>query len=202
MSVTVGVLSVQGDVYENVAVSHDALNEMNISGDVIPVKTPSAISDVDVMIIPGGESTTIGLLTLAGDTLATLGERIRGGMPTLGVCAGLILLAGDVTDRMLGGTGQPLLKVLDIKLERNSFGRQRDSFETTLSLKPLGIADFPGVFIRAPSITAVSPDIDVISVYDNRIVAVRRDNIIGTSFHPELSGSTELHKYLIKMATK
>ena len=202
MSVTVGVLSVQGDVYENMAVSHEALNEMNISGDVIPVKTPSAISDVDVMIIPGGESTTIGLLTLAGDTLATLGERIRGGMPTLGVCAGLILLAGDVTDRMLGGTGQPLLKVLDIKLERNSFGRQRDSFETTLSLKPLGIADFPGVFIRAPSITAVSPDIDVISVYDNRIVAVRRDNIIGTSFHPELSGSTELHKYLIRMATK
>lgn len=202
MSVTVGVLSVQGDVYENVAASHEALNEMNISGDVIPVKTPSAISDVDVMIIPGGESTTIGLLTLAGDTLATLGERIRGGMPTLGVCAGLILLAGDVTDRMLGGTGQPLLKVLDIKLERNSFGRQRDSFETTLSLEPLGIVDFPGVFIRAPSITAVSPDIDVISVYDNRIVAVRRDNIIGTSFHPELSGSTELHKYLIKMATK
>lgn len=202
MSITVGVLSVQGDVYENVVASHEALNEMNISGDVIPVKTPSAISDVDVMIIPGGESTTIGLLTLAGDTLATLGERIRGGMPTLGVCAGLILLAGDVTDRMLGGTGQPLLKVLDIKLERNSFGRQRDSFETTLSLEPLGIVDFPGVFIRAPSITAVSPDIDVISVYDNRIVAVRRDNIIGTSFHPELSGSTELHKYLIKMATK
>lgn len=202
MSVTVGVLSVQGDVYENMAASHEALNELNISGDVLPVKTPSAISDVDVMIIPGGESTTIGLLTLAGDTLATLGERIRGGMPTLGVCAGLILLAGDVTDRMLGGTGQPLLKVLDIKLERNSFGRQRDSFETVLSLKPLGITDFPGIFIRAPSITAVSPDIDVISVYDNRIVAVRRDNIIGTSFHPELSGSTELHKCLIKMATE
>lgn len=202
MSITVGVLSVQGDVCENMAASHQALDEMNISGNVIPVKTPSAISDVDVMIIPGGESTTIGLLTLAGDTLATLGERIRGGMPTLGVCAGLILLAGDVTDRMLGGTGQPLLKVLDIKLERNSFGRQRDSFETILSMKPLGIGDFPGVFIRAPSVTAVSPDVEVLSVYDNRIVAVKQNNTIGTSFHPELSGSTELHKYLIGMARR
>ncbi|MXX21458.1 MAG: pyridoxal 5'-phosphate synthase glutaminase subunit PdxT [Cenarchaeum sp. SB0661_bin_35] len=202
MSITVGVLSIQGDVCENMAASHQALDEMNISGNVIPVKTPSAISDVDVMIIPGGESTTIGLLTLAGDTLATLGERIRGGMPTLGVCAGLILLAGDVTDRMLGGTGQPLLKVLDIKLERNSFGRQRDSFETILSMKPLGIGDFPGVFIRAPSVTAVSPDVEVLSVYDNRIVAVKQNNTIGTSFHPELSGSTELHRHLIDMARR
>ncbi|MXY61665.1 MAG: pyridoxal 5'-phosphate synthase glutaminase subunit PdxT [Cenarchaeum sp. SB0665_bin_23] len=202
MSITVGVLSIQGDVCENMAASHQALDEMNISGNVIPVKTPSAISDVDVMIIPGGESTTIGLLTLAGDTLATLGERIRGGMPTLGVCAGLILLAGDVTDRMLGGTGQPLLKVLDIKLERNSFGRQRDSFETILSMKPLGIGDFPGVFIRAPSVTAVSPDVEVLSVYDNRIVAVKQNNTIGTSFHPELSGSTELHRHLIGMARR
>lgn len=202
MSITVGVLSVQGDVYENISASQQALNEMNISGNVIPVKTPSVISEVDVMIIPGGESTTIGLLTLAGDTLATLGERIRGGMPTLGVCAGLILLAGDVTDRMLGGTGQPLLKVLDIKLERNSFGRQRDSFETMLSMEPLGIANFPGVFIRAPSVTAVSPDVEVLCVYDNRVVAVRRNNTIGTSFHPELAGSTELHKYLINMAKR
>ena len=202
MTVTVGVLSVQGDVSENIAAGRAALSEMNVSGSVVPVKTPSAISDVDVMIMPGGESTTIGLLTLAGDTLATLGERIRGGMPTLGVCAGLILLSGDVTDRMLGGTGQPLLKVLDIRLERNSFGRQRDSFETILSLKPLGIENFRGVFIRAPSITAVTPDVEAVSVYDNRIVAVKKQNIIGTSFHPELSGNNDIHKYLINLARK
>lgn len=202
MTVNVGILSVQGDVRENVAATRRALSQMDISGDVIQVKTPSSIHDIDALVMPGGESTAIGLLTLAGDTLASLGERIRAGMPTLGICAGLILLSGHVTDRILGGTGQPLLKVLDIKLERNSFGRQRDSFETTLSMEPLGIKDFPGVFIRAPSVISVGPGVEAVSVFDNRIVAVRKQNIIGTSFHPELSGDSALHKYLIEMARK
>ena len=198
----VGVLAIQGDVRENIQAARRAMEEMGTTGKVIPVKTPSTISDIDSVIIPGGESTTIGQLSLTGDTLTILSERIRAGMPTLGICAGLVLLARTVHDRNIGKTEQPLLGVLDIRLERNSFGRQRYSCEMDLSMPALNIDKFRGIFIRAPSVSAVSPDVEPICVTDNRIVAVRHKNIIGTSFHPELSGDTALHKHMIKIARR
>lgn len=202
MTLTLGVLAIQGDVEENLAAARHALAESGVSGKVIPVKTPSAISDIDAVIIPGGESTTIGRLSMAGDTLATLKERLSSGMPGLGICAGLILLSSQVHDRNVGTTGQPLLGVLDVTLERNSFGRQRRSFEIDIDIKPLGITGFRGVFIRAPSIAAVSPDVEVLASVEARIVAVRRGNIVGTSFHPELSGNPALHRYLVDTARR
>ena len=202
MSLTVGVLSVQGDVAENIRAARQALADLGIDGTVVSVNTTQAISEVDVMIIPGGESTTIGRLSLAGDMLASLAARIRSGLPTLGICAGLILLSSTVMDRQLGKTDQPLLGVLDIRLERNSFGRQRDSFEATLSMEPIGIPEFKGVFIRAPSISTVGPDVEAVAAIDGRIVAVKKQNIIGTSFHPELAGDTAIHRYLVDMARR
>lgn len=202
MTLTLGVLSIQGDVEENLAAARHALAESGASGKAVPVKTPSAISDIDAVVIPGGESTTMGRLAMAGDTLAALKERLSSGMPALGICAGLILLSSKVHDRNVGVTGQPLLGVLDVTLERNSFGRQRRSFEIDMDIKPLGITGFRGVFIRAPSITAVSPDVEVLASVEGRIVAVRRGNIVGTSFHPELSGNPALHRYMVDAAKR
>lgn len=192
----------QGDVEENLGAARQALSEMNVSGEVIQVKTPSAVSAVDAIIIPGGESTTIGRLSMAGDTLAALKERLNSGMPALGICAGLILLSSQVYDRRMGSTDQPLLGVLDVRLERNSFGRQRRSFEMDIDMEPLGITGFRGVFIRAPSVTAVSPEVEVLASVDGRVVAVRRGGIVGTSFHPELSGDAALHRNLVDAARR
>lgn len=192
----------QGDVEENLGAARQALAEMDISGEAIQVNTPSAVSAVDAIIIPGGESTTIGRLSMAGDTLAALRERLNSGMPALGICAGLILLSSQVHDRGMGATGQPLLGVLDVRLERNSFGRQRRSFEMDIDMEPLGITGFRGVFIRAPSVTAVSPEVEVLASVDGRIVAVRRGGIVGTSFHPELSGNAALHRNLVDAARR
>lgn len=202
MTVTVGVLSVQGDVAENVVATKQAIAEMGISGEVVGVKTPSAVAGIDAIIIPGGESTTIGRLSMAGDTMVALKERLSAGMPALGVCAGMILLSSHVYDHGLGATGQPTLGVLDVRLERNTFGRQRHSFETDLDMEPLGITGFRGVFIRAPAVTAVSPDVEVLAAVDGRIVAVRRGGIIGTSFHPELSGDASVHRHLVETARR
>lgn len=192
----------QGDVEENLGAARQALSEMDVSGEAIQVKTPSAVSAVDAIIIPGGESTTIGRLSMAGDTLAALKERLSSGMPALGICAGLILLSSQVYDRRMGSTGQPLLGVLDVRLERNSFGRQRRSFEMDIDMEPLGITGFRGVFIRAPSVTAVSPEVEVLASVDGRVVAVRRGGIVGTSFHPELSGDAALHRNLVDAARR
>lgn len=192
----------QGDVEENLGAARQALSEMDVSGEAIQVKTPSAVSAVDAIIIPGGESTTIGRLSMAGDTLAALKERLNSGMPALGICAGLILLSSQVYDRRMGSTGQPLLGVLDVRLERNSFGRQRRSFEMDIDMEPLGITGFRGVFIRAPSVTAVSPEVEVLASVDGRVVAVRRGDIVGTSFHPELSGDAALHRNLVDAARR
>lgn len=202
MSLGIGVLSVQGDVQENVLAAQAAMADLGVDGRVVPVKTTSAISGIDAVIIPGGESTAIGQLSVEGDVLESLADRIKSGMPTLGICAGLILLSSTVLDRQLGKTNQPLLGLLDVRLERNSFGRQRDSFEAKLSMDLLGIPEFRGVFIRAPSISAVSPGVDVVATLDDRIVAVKKQNIIGTSFHPELSGDASVHRYLVEMARR
>ena len=202
MSLGIGVLSVQGDVQENVLAARAAMADLDVDGRAVPVKTASEISGMDAVIIPGGESTAIGQLSLEGDVLESLADRIRSGMPTLGICAGLILLSSTVLDRQLGKTNQPLLGLLDVRLERNSFGRQRDSFEAKLSMDLLGIPEFRGVFIRAPSISAVSPGVDVVATLDDRVVAVKKQNILGTSFHPELSGDASVHRYLVEMARR
>ena len=199
MSLTVGILSIQGDVQENLISTKAALDELGFDGTVTNVKTPDEISQLDGLIIPGGESTTIGQLSLVNGSLKVLKEKIDSGMPVLGICAGMIMLSKTANDKVVGKTDQPLLDILDIKLERNSFGRQRDSFETDISLDSINIPKFNGVFIRAPSVSEVGSDVEVLSKFNDKIVAVKKGNVIGTSFHPELTEDNSLHKYFVNL---
>lgn len=202
MSLSVGILAIQGDVTENILAVKDALRELNIEGKVSSVKTPEEISKLDGLIIPGGESTTIGQLSLVNSSLKKIKEKIEEEMPVLGICAGMIMLSKIADDRIVGKTNQPLLEYLDIKLERNSFGRQRDSFEADISMDSIGISKFNGVFIRAPSVTDVGSDVEVLSKFNEKIVAVKKGNVIGTSFHPELTKDILLHKYFVKLISQ
>jgi len=199
MTTNVGILSVQGDVEENFNATRIAFDELGIDGTVTNVKTPDQISNIDGLILPGGESTMIGQLSLINGSLKQVQEKIESGMPVLGICAGLILLSKKVKDRVVGNTEQPLLDLLDVSVERNSFGRQKDSFEAEISLDPINISKFNGVFIRAPSISELGNNVKTISKFNEKIIAVKQDNILATSFHPELTSDASLHKHFINM---
>ena len=201
-NLTVGVLSIQGDVKENVLSAKAAVDELGVDIKVVEVKTSDEISSLDGVIIPGGESTTIGELSLANGSLKVLKEKIENGMPTLGICAGMIMLSKTASDRIVGKTDQPLLDILDITLERNSFGRQKQSFEADVSLNSINISKFNGVFIRAPSISDVGSDVEILSKFNEKIVAVKKGNVIGVSFHPELTQDVSLHKYFVSLVQK
>ena len=200
MSLTFGVLSIQGDVLENILSVEAAIDALGIDGTVTAVRTPDEISKVDGLVIPGGESTTIGQLSKFNGSLKILKDKIEQGMPVLGICAGMVLLSNNANDKVVGKIDQPLLNILDIKLERNSFGRQRESFESDISLDSIGIPKFNGVFIRAPSISDVGSDVEVLSKFNEKIIAVKKNNVIGVAFHPELTSDISLHKYFVNLA--
>jgi len=195
----IGVLAVQGDVAENIMATKMALEELGLEGIVNEIKYPEQISDLDGLIIPGGESTVIGQLSLVNGSLKQIKEKIASGMPVLGICAGMILLSKKAKDRVVGEMDQPLLDLLDVKVERNTFGRQRDSFESEISMDKIGIPTFHGVFIRAPSITETGKNVEVISKFNEKIIAVKQGKILGTSFHPELTSDLSLHKYFVNL---
>ncbi|GFN40442.1 MAG: pyridoxal 5'-phosphate synthase subunit PdxT [Marine Group I thaumarchaeote] len=195
--INIGVLAVQGDVVENLMSTRLAINELGMQGIVNEIKSPDQISELDGLIIPGGESTMIGHLSLVNGTLKKIKEKVEAGMPVLGICAGMIMLAKKTKDRVVGEMDQPLLDVLDIKVERNAFGRQGNSFEAEISLDNIGISKFRGVFIRAPAVIDVGKDVQVISKFNEKTVAVKRGNIICTAFHPELTEDLSLHKYFV-----
>jgi 5'-phosphate synthase pdxT subunit len=195
----IGVLAIQGDVQENVIATKKALDDLGIDGTVIGVKTADDVQKLDGLIIPGGESTTIGQLSLVNSSLRAIKEKIEQGMPVLGICAGLILLSKTADDRVVGKTNQPLLDLLDVKLERNSFGRQRESFEAKIVMDSINIPNFNGVFIRAPSVSEASSDVEVLAKFNEKVVAIKKDNIIGTAFHPELTQDVSLHKYFVNL---
>ena len=199
MSLNFGVLSIQGDVLENILSVKAAIDALDIDGTVVSVRTPDEISKVDGLVIPGGESTTIGQLSMVNGSLTVLKDKIEQGMPVLGICAGMIMLSKSVQDKVVGKINQPLLDILDIKLERNSFGRQRESFESDISLNSIGIPSFNGVFIRAPSISDVGSDVEILSKFNEKIIAVKKNNIIGVAFHPELTSDISLHKYFVNL---
>jgi len=202
MSLTVGILAIQGDVYENIASTERAIKELGVEGSVVGVKTPEDISKLDGLIIPGGESTTIGQLSLVNSSLKIIKEKIEQGMPVLGICAGMIMLSKTANDRVVGKTDQPLLDLLDIKLERNSFGRQKESFEANISMNSIDIPKFNGVFIRAPSVSDTGSGVEVLAKFNDKIVAVKKGNMLGVAFHPELTEDVALHKYFINLIKK
>lgn len=193
----VGILGLQGDLEEHTAAIRLALERKKLDGSVSWVKTAKDAEAVDGLIIPGGESTVIGQMATFNRTLELIKQRIQDGMPVLGTCAGLIMLAKKTYDRVLGETTQPILGVMDVVVQRNSFGRQRNSFETDLEIPLLGEKKFRGVFIRSPTIREAGPTVTTLSRFNDTIVAVKERNIIGTAFHPELTDDSRLHEYFL-----
>ena len=199
MTLKLGVLAIQGDVAENISSLEDSVKELNQDASVTIVKTPKQIEELDGLVIPGGESTTIGQMSLVNGSLKQIKQKVASGMPVLGICAGMVLLANHASDRVVGKTEQPLFDFLDVELERNSFGRQKQSFEADVSMNPIGISNFNGVFIRAPAIISTASDVESIAKLNDKTVAVKKGNIIGTSFHPELTEDLAVHKYFVNL---
>lgn len=196
----VGVLSIQGDIEENSNAIKESFEELGIEGTIIYMKDLNELDEIDGLIIPGGESTVIGmLLFLQGVKTDLIIKKIQEGMPILGTCAGLIMLSNRAYDKTIGETKQPLLKVLDVTIERNAFGRQHESFESDLDIPYLGERRFNGVFIRGPAITEIGNNVEIIAEFDKKIVAVRQNNILGTSFHPELANDNRFHINIVKL---
>ena len=196
----VGILSIQGDIEENSNAIKESFKELEIEGTVVYMKDLKDLEEIDGLIIPGGESTVIGmLLFLKGVQPDLIRKKIQEGLPILGTCAGLIMLSNKAYDKTIGETKQALLKVLDVTIERNAFGRQHESFESKLDISYLGERKFNGVFIRGPAITEIGNDVEIIAEYDKKIVAVRQNNILGTSFHPELANDNRFHTNLVKL---
>jgi 5'-phosphate synthase pdxT subunit len=198
--VTIGILGFQGDIEENVAATKQAMQEMQVDGAVKVVRYPHEFEEIDALVMPGGESTVQSTLAAIQQSLPVIKKKISDGMPVLGTCAGMIMLSKRAFDRVVGDTKQKLMGNLDIVIERNAFGRQGDSFETDMIIPSFGKEPLKGVFIRAPAVSEVGSDVEVLAKFNNRIVAVKQGNILGTAFHPELSGDNRLHKQVLQMA--
>ena len=195
----IGVLGLQGDIEENTKATVDTINEMKINGKVFPVRYPEEILKVDGLIIPGGESTVMGLLIAVNKGLLdAITRMLQEGLPVMGTCAGMIVLAKKAYDKVIGNKNQLLLGALDIEVERNSFGRQYESFESKLDISGVG-NNYKGVFLRAPAVISIGPQVQILSKFDGKIIAVKQNNIIGTSFHPELSNDYRLHRFFIDL---
>lgn len=181
----VGILALQG------AVAEHALAVKKCGGQAIFIRKPEELSLINSLIIPGGESTTIGKLMVAYNFIQPLKKLINEGLPVFGTCAGLILLAKKIVEG-----NQPLLGLMDIKVKRNAFGRQIASFEADLKIsnweKP-----FPGVFIRAPWIEEVGEDVKILAKYNEKIVMTQQNNMLVAAFHPELTNDLRVHKYFL-----
>jgi len=198
-NIKIGVLGIQGDIEENVLSTEEALKHQNLIGTVESVRYSESIAELDGLILPGGESTVIGsLLSIQGKVFQTIEKKIKEGMPVLGTCAGLIMLSKRTYDKVVGETKQKLFGVLDVVIERNAFGRQHESFEVDLDIPILGKELFRGIFIRSPIINNVGESVNILTKLNDKIVAVKQNNIIGTSFHPELSTDRRLHELFIK----
>ena len=198
---SIGVLAVQGDIEENIAATRNALREMDLTGDAKKVIYPEQIERVDGLILPGGESTVISnLVTVKRELFRKIADVISKGMPVLGTCAGMIILSTRTHDRVIGQTNQKLLSLLNIVVERNAFGRQRDSFEAEMEIPIIGKRPFKGIFIRAPIVSKAEEGVEVIAKLEDKVVAVKQGNIIATAFHPELGTDNRFHLHLIKSA--
>ena len=185
----VGVLALQGDVREHIK----ALNACNINP--IEVRRPSELAEVDALVLPGGESTTIGQLSEIFGLYDLIKARISQGMPVYGSCAGMILLANEVLDAKVG---QKIFGGLEITVRRNAFGRQVDSFESDIDFADGSTAKVRAVFIRAPWVEKTGPDVQILASVDSHPVAVRSKSLFATSFHPELTGDHRIHRYFIE----
>jgi 5'-phosphate synthase pdxT subunit len=185
---TIGVLALQGDFAEHMA----TLTRIGV--DTREVRKAGDLEGVDALIIPGGESTTIGKLMARYGLDEAIRARAQQGMPIYGTCAGLILLAKEIE-----GSRQPRLGLMDIAVIRNAFGRQIESFEADIPFAPTLDQPIRGVFIRAPIVSRVGAGVQVLSTFEDKIVAVQQGNLLATAFHPELTDDTRVHRYFLTL---
>lgn len=186
--VKVGVLALQGAFREHIKMLKQC------GAEAIEVRTPEELQQVDGLIIPGGESTTIGKLMVEWGLMDAIKAKASQGMAVYGTCAGMILLSKEII-----GSDQPRLGLLDAAVQRNAFGRQKDSFEADMEVPEFGKEPVTAVFIRAPYIEKVGPEVKVMAVVNDKIVIARQGKVLATAFHPELTQDTRIHEYFLKM---
>lgn len=184
----IGVLSFQGDFGRHAG----RLEELG--AEVVSVRTPETVEQIEGLVIPGGESTTIGMLMDRFGLLEATRSAAKNGMPLFGTCAGAILLAEKIRD-----SDQPRLGLIEMEIERNAYGRQVDSFEASFDATVFDGEPLRAVFIRAPIITEVSDSVEIIAVYEDRPVVVRQGKFLAATFHPELTDDTRLHDYFLRL---
>jgi 5'-phosphate synthase pdxT subunit len=188
----IGVLASQGAFIEHISIIRQ------LEKEAVPVRLPGELRGVDGLIIPGGESTTISRLMAADKLVTEIASMAKEGMPVLGTCAGMILMAKDIS----GNNSVGSLGLMDIQVKRNAFGRQRESFEVELSIPVLGESPFPGVFIRAPLIEHYNSDVKALArLADGTVVAARQANLLVAAFHPELTDDLRFHRYFLDMVS-
>lgn len=187
MTITAGVVAVQGDVSEHGVAVREAAERHGESAEIVEIRSAGHVPECDVLLLPGGESTTISRLLEQEGIDAEIKAHVAAGKPVLATCAGLIVAARDADDDRV-----ETLDILDVTVDRNAFGRQADSFEAPLDIE--GLSDpFPAVFIRAPVIDSVGEEVTVLATWDGQPVAVREGPVVGTAFHPELTGDSRIH---------
>jgi len=193
----VGVLALQGDVPEHLRALGDVVPEESL----VPVRSAPDLAGLDALFLPGGESTTIARLLAESGLWTALAHRLAEGFPVLGTCAGLIILARDLAPSV-SGRDPPTFGVLDVRVRRNDYGTQRESFEAAVRFEGLGPRTFPGVFIRSPRILGVGADARPIAWLGDEVVGVRSGAVWGLAFHPELSGDTRIHRAFLRATVK
>lgn len=184
-----GVLALQGAFREHV----ELLDGFDV--EAVEIRVPGDLAGIDSLILPGGESTTMSKLLFTSGLFEPLRAALHDGMPVLATCAGLILIAREVLD---GRPDQVGFELLDARVRRNAYGSQQQSFESPITIPGLAGGAFPGVFIRAPVIEAVGPDVQVLATHDDRPILVRSGSVWGATFHPELSGDLRIHQQFLK----
>ena len=182
----IGVLALQGAFAEHIAI----LRQLKVQ--TLPVRLPTELNGLDGLVIPGGESTSIGKLMLDYNLMSEIRELAENGLPVFGTCAGMILLANKTSDSDIKPLG-----VMDIVVRRNAFGRQRESFETELSIPVVGEKPFPAVFIRAPIIEQATNGVEILARLDGTGVAARQGKVLVSAFHPELTSDLRFHQYFL-----
>lgn len=189
----IGIVAIQGNVEEHVDAMQNALEEREKSWEITKIKYKSQVENCDAVVIPGGESTTIGRLMHRSGISAEIARLAEEGVPILGTCAGLILLAKNVSTEINN------IRLMDIWVERNAFGRQRESFEIPLKIPVLGGKPYNAVFIRAPAITKTGRSVEVLATYEKYAVAARQKNLLALAFHPELTEDSRFHHFFLNM---
>ncbi|MCX9024543.1 MAG: pyridoxal 5'-phosphate synthase glutaminase subunit PdxT [Candidatus Methanoperedens sp.] len=193
----IGVIAIQGNVEEHVEALKRALRQAKLDAEIVKIKHKGIVPECDALILPGGESTTLGRLMEREGISSEIRKASDSGIPVMGTCAGLVLLAKH-GDEQVEKTKQSLLSLMDVRVNRNAFGRQKESFESPVDFKGLRYP-FNAIFIRAPCITEVGKGVEILSSYGGHIVAARQKNLLALAFHPELTEDLRIHEYFLKM---